>query len=94
MVLATGISGELRAGYQVAAWLGRWEMAMSDDRLVDGRWTCRAELLARNDYWLEHAQRFALCLDVGVVQWCWPEVRVQVGDEQLTIYGLGGPAIV
>ncbi len=93
MLLARGCAGALCAGYHLAARLGRWEIEMPDDRLADGRWSCTAEVLARDPFWLEHAERFTLRLQVGRFTWRWHEVDVSVGDG-LIMRGVGRPEVV
>jgi len=66
-----GKSGELRAGYQQAAVLGRW----SATRDSDGGWTVEAQPEHVHDFWITY-QPLDCVLQVGTDRWRWREVEI------------------
>jgi hypothetical protein len=92
-VRARGVAGELRAGYHVAAWLGLWGLSVRDDVIPVGEWACDAEVLARDDYWLEHGGPITLVLEVGPRIWKWRDVGIEDDGTKLRINGTGRPEV-
>jgi len=91
--LAKGLAGRLLVGYLPAARLGAWELAVPDDRFLDGAWELTATVKSADAYWLEHSPSFCLELDVGPQRWRWPAVRVEAGGRALTVAGQGPPEV-
>lgn len=95
MRIASGQSGELRTGYQVAAQLGPWAIDLAEVMLGDAPgWTCSARIIKTDAYWLEHGEAFDLRLDVGRVQWRWRNVNVHLTGESVLIRGEAKPELV
>ena len=91
MIGFSGGRGELRAGYQVAAQLGTWNLGFPTEHFSDGCWTLTAEMLARDVFWLHHAGELGLWLDMGKTWWVWRSVSVECGMTTVTVSGAGGP---
>ena len=65
MIEARGVSGELRAGYQLAARLGPWEMAQGQNSV-----SLRATVHERFEPWWSW-RPLDLALYIGGVEWSW-----------------------
>ncbi len=88
-----GPSGEVRCGHQVAATLGPWRMGPRgpmNDPDPDGGWGVSAEVVDRNDFWLDFGGRLDLVLFVGDEQYTWRNVlHVFPETPGLRIIGVG-----
>lgn len=93
MILARGKAGEVRVGHIVAAHLGRWQLDLDDTTLDAVRWMVSAELVSRDEYWVEHAYAFDLYLFLGKQAWCVKGVELQIGST-VTVRGTGRPEVV
>lgn len=93
MILARGKAGEVRVGHIVAAHLGRWQLDLDDTALAAVRWTVSAELVLRDDYWIEHIYAFDLYLFLGGQAWRWRNIEIVVGNS-VTARGEGRPEVV
>ncbi len=78
LAILRGKSGELRAGYQQAAQLGRWTAR----RDADGGWTVEAKPEHIHNYWIAYDSLEAL-LQVGTVRWRWRSVEILDRDAML-----------
>lgn len=79
-----GAAGELRAGYQVAARLGKW--TMDADRV-------EAAVEETNDFFLDLPGDKALWLRMGARYWVWPVVDVVDAGRPLVVRVLGSPQV-
>lgn len=80
---ASGRSGVLTLGYQVAARLGAWSL--------DERGIVSAELLDGHPLWLHKDGPFTLSLDIGTRQWTWPNVELRQREGALVAVTSGTP---
>lgn len=81
---ASGTSGELRKGHQVAARLSHWTLeAGTDTQRVDGT----AEKI--DAYWIDQSG-LSLHLEVGSRQWVWRDIELlsQVNPIAVRLKGL------
>ena len=76
---ASGLSGELRHGYQVAATLGAW-MIETAGRAFE----CRATVEAQHEVWSER-RPLDLVLRLGGVEWTWRDVAPDFSGGALVI---------
>jgi hypothetical protein len=86
----TGLRGELRVGYQVAAELGPWRLALAPQ--LPRRYTVRAAIVAVSAYWL-HQQPLTLALEVGPDVWSWPVAEPGPLGQQVETIVTGAPTI-
>lgn len=88
----SGWSGELRVGYQVAARLGAWALAIT--RAPALRATLRAEVLAADAYWVR-SPAFGVALAIGSSEWRWADavVTIDLTAATATAVLLGRPAM-
>jgi hypothetical protein len=82
---ASGISGEVRKGYQVAARLSSWTLE-SDTSRVD------ATATERNPFWLEQ-NGLSLHLTLGNRQWVWREIEIMDSGHPFAIRIHGQPDV-
>lgn len=77
---ASGPSGELRYGYQIAAQIGPWVITAASS----GGFAFSAPTLASDEVWL--AQRpLDLVLAIGQTEWIWRAVAPDLMDGRLVI---------
>lgn len=93
--LASGVTGELRVGYQVAARLGAWGV----DGTPDGRWSFTGRLVESNAYWIESPGPFTLRLEIrlasGPRYWQWRGLSItERSPQSITIHGNGSPEVL
>ena len=88
---ATGQTGLLMAGYNVAARLADWHISALDDQPTE--WRCTARVEARDGYWFEHGSAWGLRLTIGRREWRWRNVVVQADAGGVMIRGSGPPEI-
>lgn len=75
---ASGTTGVLRVGYQVAADLGAWHMVLAPRLPLT--YVFRATVLSEHDYWITQAP-IDLAVQVGSAEWLWRDVQLQrTGD--------------
>lgn len=67
---ASGMSGELRTGYQCAARLGAWSLDLIPR--LPRAFAFRAVVLEAHDYWVRQVP-LDLVLAVGRTEWIWRE---------------------
>ncbi len=78
----SGVSGEIRAGYQRAAELGKWEM--------DVHRVIRADIVSASNFWL--AQKpLDIRLRVGRRWWIWRGVDVSNKGSSVRVQVRGDP---
>lgn len=78
---ASGSSGELRHGYQVAARTGPWVIARDED---ERHFTFSARMLATDPVWL--VQRpLDLVIVLGPLEWTWRNVAPTIDDDRLIV---------
>ena len=84
-----GKSGELRAGYQCAATLGRW--SARKDRTT-GVWTVEAEAGEVHPVWIEYKSGLDafLCFGNGV-RWRWRKAEILNRDNAIIFQVSGEP---
>lgn len=83
-LLARGVAGELRKGYQVAVRLGAW--TLSGD-------TVEAAASEVHPFWLEQAGACGLRLHVGQKAWSWREVEVLATTPSVRVRVVGSPDV-
>lgn len=71
MVRLTGTEGTLRVGYQTAADLGAWELALLP--VLPRAYRCSAVVRGLSEYWLAQAP-ISLRLEIGGQTWTWTDV--------------------
>lgn len=91
MFSARGETGELRAGYQCAARLGRWSLTQ-DEAMGDG-WTVEGVVVALDRFWLRHGVALTLVLPFSHSAWEWPVHDVEQTEGGLRIHGSGRPTV-
>lgn len=69
-MVATGDTGKLWVGYQEAAVLASWRLTRNETVLGAGT-ELTAVLAHRQDYWLEHNEKFDVSLQMGGHRWVW-----------------------
>jgi hypothetical protein len=82
-ITASGLSGELRCGYQVAARFGPWKLTLADRKEQITVVTVSA--LEPDGYWFEE-QPQSLRLQVGSRLWVWREAE-RITDTQYRVVG-------
>lgn len=82
----SGVSGELRRGYRVVAYLGNWSM--------DGSGRAEADINELDEFELEQADSFTLWLRVGRKIWAWREATIRSnGGGRLVLMTKGSPDV-
>lgn len=79
---ATGNEGTLRVGYQVAAELGRWEMAQAPQVPRTFRFTAQVE--REHAYWITQ-KPLDLVLSLGTAEWLWRDIVVERKGDRVEI---------
>lgn len=75
-IRASGLSGELRVGYQRAMELGVWDVTVHYVRRRIAGFTIEAQIVSEHAYWATQTPQ-DLMLRVGsIVEWRWPSVTV------------------
>jgi len=80
MSSVAGLKGQLLVGGRVAARLANWSL----ERRAEGA-IIHAQITERDIYWLDHASRFDLRLDIGKRGWRWRGVDVVVIEDSIRI---------
>jgi hypothetical protein len=80
---ATGVSGELRHGYQVAARFGAWTLTLAERTAKTMLVTVKNE--ERDAYWGNEWPQ-SLRLQVGSRLWVWPDVE-RIDDTHYRVVG-------
>ena len=83
MLKASGVYGELRYGYHVAARLASWSI---QDGRVDAR------VIERDTFWLETGGPFTLALQDGSRFWIWTDVAISRIDP-VVAHVTGAPVV-
>lgn len=87
----TGVGGQVRAGYQLAARVGAWTL----ERALAGpspEYTLTAEIVARDAYWAQQAP-LAIDLVMGQRMWTWDPMQPAWGSQSLSAIVIGAPTI-
>ena len=90
MLRVTGLSGQLRVGYQVAAELGPWRLELAPQ--LPRQYEVHARVYRTDAYWLSE-RPMTLTLDVGSDVWAWAVAEPEVGGHELMAIATGTPAI-
>jgi hypothetical protein len=85
---ASGLSGELRYGYQIAARLGAWEIAEKQ-----GTFRLRGRVASVDPVWITR-RPIALVVALGPVEWKWSGVDPVIGNGVVEIALVGRPDAV
>ena len=87
----SGLRGQLRVGYQVAAELGPWRLALAPQ--LPRTYTVDAIVDQISAYWI--AERpLVLALEVGRDMWVWAHVDPSIGGDTVTAVVCGAPTVV
>lgn len=86
-----GGRGELRVGYQVAATLGPWEVALCDGP-GPRVFTCRTRVTDEHGLWMSQGG-FDLALRLGQAELVWRSVQPSRDGEALTVELRGRPTV-
>ena len=86
---ATGTSGEVRYGYQVALRLGSWVIEAERDRPV---FNFTASIADTDEVWAMHTP-LDLVLALGPFEWIWRDIPVNIAGGKVTIELLRRPDI-
>lgn len=79
---ASGTAGVLRVGYQVAADLGAWHIAIAPRLPLT--YVFHATVLSEHDYWITQAP-LDLAVQVGSAEWLWRDVHAARVDGAIRI---------
>lgn len=74
MLRASGPSGTLRVGYQVAAELGHWEMVLAAQ--LPRTFTFSATVQREHAYWITQ-EPLDLVLTLGTAEWLWRGITLK-----------------
>jgi hypothetical protein len=91
---ASGLSGRIRVGYQIAAHLGGWRIELAPR--VPRTYTITVQVESWDDHWRD-VRPWALALDVagGASVWQWGPVEPTVADGRELVFEVrGAPTIV
>ena len=86
---ASGTSGEVRYGYQVALRLGHWMMEAERDRPV---FNLIASIVSADEIWTMRTP-LDLVLALGPFEWIWRDIPVSMTNGTVTIELLRRPDI-
>ena len=87
---ASGVSGRLRCGYQEAAAIGAWRLALGE--AVPRRYVLEGAARIVSDYWLGE-EPLTLELAVGPDRWIWERFDGSVAGGRITATIDGPPRI-
>lgn len=79
-VRASGVSGELRYGYQRAIGLGAWTIDLD---VATRQFRFRAAILDRHPVWADRTP-LDLRLALGNVRWLWRGLALSIGETEVT----------
>ena len=88
-IRATGTSGEVRYGYQVALRLGQWTIDAVGDKSV---FNFTAFIADTDEVWAMRTP-LDLVLALGPFEWIWRDIPVVIADGKVTIELLRRPDI-
>ena len=76
---ASGVGGELRRAWHLAATLGTWRISISGST-----WQLSAEIESANAAWISH-RPLDVIVRLGCVTWKWREVTPTIADGKLSL---------
>ena len=80
---ASGLSGELRVGYQQAARLGAWSIEL--EPRIPRECTLRARVLSEHPYWITQQPLDVVVLLGNRVEWLWRDVQVARAEDGIVV---------
>lgn len=83
-----GQSGQVVAGYQLAASLGAWLLVPAGAH----RYTVSAAATHTSEHWLNY-RPLRLVLDIGWSQWSWDSVELRWQGDRVTAVVTGRPRV-
>lgn len=90
MLQVSGLRGQLRVGYQVAAELGPWRLSLAPQ--LPRQYEVHARVYRTDAYWLSE-RPLTLTLEVGSDVWAWAKTEPEIGGDELGAVVRGMPTI-
>lgn len=87
---ASGSSGVLRVGYQVAATLGAWSLVL--EHRLPRVFTLRAAVLTEHAHWITQ-RPIDLVVHLASVEWIWRDIALERDGQDIVVHVTERPIV-